>query len=204
MNILLVDDHAIVRDGLRRLLAAFTPGTIHEASGGREAVAIVRSRPLDLVVLDLNLPELGGLELLKRIVQAGQAPVLVFSMHSEPLYVTRAIDAGAHGYVSKNASPDELITAVRRVGAGGRYIEQELAQALALQAASPPLSIDQLSTRDLELLRLLARGKSLSEIASALGIGYKTVANTLSLVKGKLGVSGTAELVRISLEAGLT
>ena len=204
MNILLVDDHAIVRDGLRRLLAALTPGAIHEASGGREAMAIVRGQPLDLVVLDLNLPELGGLELLQRIVQAGRAPVLVFSMHSEPLYVTRAINAGAHGYVSKNASPDELITAVRRVAAGGRYIEQELAQALALQAASPPLSIDQLSTRDLEILRLLAGGKSLSEISGALGIGYKTVANTLSLVKGKLGVSGTAELVRLSLEAGLT
>jgi two-component system invasion response regulator UvrY len=204
MNILLVDDHAIVRDGLRRLLSTLGAGVIHEAAGGREAVAIARARPLDLIVLDLNLPELGGLELLQRLLQTGAAPILVFSMHAEPLYVVRAMDAGAHGYVSKNAAPDELLTAVRRVASGGRYIESELAQALALQAASPPLSIDQLSSRDLEILRLLARGKSLSQIASALGIGYKTVANTLSLIKGKLGVGGTADLVRVALEAGLT
>jgi DNA-binding NarL/FixJ family response regulator len=204
MNILLVDDHAIVRDGLRRLLSTLGAGVIHEAAGGREAVAIARSRPLDLIVLDLNLPELGGLELLQRLLQTQAAPILVFSMHAEPLYVMRAMDAGAQGYVSKNAAPDELLTAVRRVASGGRYIESELAQALALQAASPPLSIDQLSSRDLEILRLLARGKSLSQIASALGIGYKTVANTLSLIKGKLGVGGTADLVRVALEAGLT
>jgi DNA-binding NarL/FixJ family response regulator len=203
MNVLIVDDHAIVRDGLRRLLASVPSGTIHEAAAGREAVALARTVPLDLIVLDLNLPELGGLELLGRLVQVDRAPVLVFSMHSEPIYVTRAMDAGASGYVSKNASPEELLNAVRRVAAGGRYIENELAQAVALQAASPPVSIDRLSARDLEILRLLARGKSLGDISEALGIGYKTVANTLSLIKGKLGVNSTAELVRLTLEAGL-
>jgi two-component system invasion response regulator UvrY len=204
MNILLVDDHTIVRDGLRRLLATLPVGEIYEAASGREAVAIARSKALDLIVLDLNLPELGGLELLGRLIQIGSAPVLVLSMHAEPLYVARAMDAGAQGYVSKNASPDELLTAVRRVAGGGKYVENELAQALALQAATPAQSLDRLSTRDLEILRLLAGGKSLSEIADALGLGYKTIANTLSLIKSKLGVARTSDLVRLALEAGLS
>ena len=204
MNILLVDDHAIVRDGLRRLLASLPVETIHEAATGREAVAVARSKPLDLIVLDLNLPELGGLELLGRLIQIGAAPVLVLSMHAEPLYVARAMDAGAQGYVSKNASPDELLTAVRRVAGGGRYVEGELAQALAQQGPGPAQSLDRLSARDLEILRLLAAGKSLSEIADALGLGYKTIANTLSLIKSKLGVARTSDLVRLALEAGIT
>ncbi|HWE45864.1 MAG TPA: response regulator transcription factor [Caulobacteraceae bacterium] len=203
MNILLVDDHAIVRDGLRRLLASLPVETIHEAATGREAVAIARAKPLDLIVLDLNLPELGGIELLGRLIQAGSAPVLVLSMHAEPLYVARAMDAGAQGYVSKNASPDELLTAVRRVAGGGRYVEAELAQALAQQGPGPAQSLDRLSARDLEILRLLAAGKSLSEIADALGLGYKTIANTLSQIKSKLGVARTSDLVRLTLEAGI-
>jgi DNA-binding NarL/FixJ family response regulator len=203
MNILLVDDHAIVRDGLRRLLGGVVGGVIHEASAGREAVGIALKQKLDLIVLDLNLPELGGLELLERLIQIGAAPVLVFSMHAEPLYVKRALAAGAHGYVSKNAAPDEVVAAVRRIAAGGRYVEAELAQALALQAAAPSATVAQLSARDLEILRLLAGGKSLGEIADALGIGYKTVANTLSMMKAKIGVRGTAELVRVALEAEL-
>ena len=203
MNILLVDDHAIVRDGLRRLLASAVGATIHEAGGGREAVGVALSQKLDLIVLDLNLPELGGLELLQRLIQIDAAPVLVLSMHAEPLYVTRAMAAGAHGYLSKNASPDEVVAAVRRIAAGGRYVEADLAQALALQPLAPPHAVDQLSARDLEILRLLAGGKSLGEIAEALGIGYKTVANTLSMMKAKIGARGTAELVRVALEADL-
>jgi DNA-binding NarL/FixJ family response regulator len=204
MNILLVDDHTIVRDGLKRLLATLPIEAIHEAATGREAVAIAKAEPLDLIVLDLNLPELGGLELLGRLIQIGAAPVLVLSMHAEPLYVARAMEAGAQGYVSKNASPDELLAAVRRVAAGGRYVEGELAQALAQQGADPGQSLDRLSARDLEILRLLAAGKSLSEIAEALGLGYKTIANTLSLIKSKLGVARTSDLVRLALEAGIT
>jgi DNA-binding NarL/FixJ family response regulator len=204
VNILLVDDHAIVRAGLRRLIATVSDGEIHEAADGREAVALARARRLDLIVLDLNLPELGGLELLRRLLQVQTAPVLVLSMHAEPLYVVRALEAGARGYVSKNASPDELLTAVRRVAAGGRYVEGELAQALALQPDPVAPSLDRLSARDLEILRLLAAGRSLSEIADALGLGYKTVANTCTQIKAKLGVARTADLVRLALQAGVS
>jgi len=108
MNILLVDDHAIVRDGLKRLLEAATEAVLFEAVDGQEALAQVAARRIDLVILDLNLPGLGGLELLRRLIETGKVKVLVLSMHAEPLYAARALDAGAAGYVSKNASPDEL------------------------------------------------------------------------------------------------
>jgi DNA-binding NarL/FixJ family response regulator len=203
MKVLLVDDHAIVRDGLKRLLASTTASTVLEASDGREALAILRREAVDLVILDLNLPGLGGIELLKRIVQAGGARVLVFSMHAEPLYVTRALEAGAAGYVSKNIAPEELVAAVQRVGAGGRYVEQEIAQQLALGTGATQQGVGQLTARELEILRLLGHGRSLAEIASALGVGYKTVANTLSLMKAKLGVARTADLVRMAVETGM-
>ena len=201
MNILLVDDHAIVRDGLKRLLATRFPDPMLEAADGREALAVLRRQPVDLVILDLNLPGLGGVELLRRIVQTSGARVLVFSMHAEPLYVTRALEAGAAGYISKNIAPDELLTAVQRVSSGGRYIEQEIAQSLALGGAP---SIGQLTGRELEIMRLLGQGRSLAEIADAVGVGYKTVANTLTQMKAKLGVARTADLVRMAVEAGVS
>ncbi|WP_241127634.1 response regulator [Novosphingobium terrae] len=203
MRILLVDDHAVVRAGLRRMLAIISQDEIFEAETGREGLAIARAQNLDLIIVDLNLPQLGGVELVARLRQISVTPILVLSMHAEPLYVTRALNAGAQGYVSKNASPDEMLTAIRKVGAGGRYIEHELAQALALQTATPASSLAQLAPRDLEILRQLAAGKSLSEIADLLGLGYKTIANNCSLIKTKLGVARTADLLRLALEAGL-
>lgn len=204
MNILIVDDHAIVRAGLRRLLKGLFEGEVLEAATGREALALARGRSLDLVLLDMNLPELGGLELLSRLATvAPNLPVLVLSMHAEPLYVTRAMEAGARGYVSKNIAPDELVTAIKQVGAGGRYVEGELAQSLVLNPSPGIEPLEQLTPRDLEIVRLLARGRSLSEIADALGLGYKTIANTCTQIKAKLGVNRTADLVRVALEAGI-
>jgi DNA-binding NarL/FixJ family response regulator len=205
MKILLVDDHAIVRSGLRRLLATLAHAEIIEASNGRDALALARTERPDLVMLDLNLPGLGGIELIRRLAQDDKAPrVLVLSMHAEPLYTVRALEAGATGYLSKNVSPEELLRAVGRVAAGGRYVEGEIAQAMAVQVASAGQPLDRLSTRDLEIMRLLADGRSLAEIAEALGIGYKTVANTLSQIKAKLGVSRTADLVRVAVESGVS
>lgn len=175
-----------------------------EAETGREALALARSRQLDLVLLDMNLPELGRLELLSRLAMVAPGlPVLVLSMHAEPLYVTRALEAGAQGYVSKNVAPDELVTAIKQVAAGGRYVEGELAQALVTNRIPAIENLEQLSPRHLEIIRLLARGRSLSEIADALGLGYKTIANTCSQIKAKLGVNRTADLVRLALEAGI-
>jgi two-component system, NarL family, invasion response regulator UvrY len=204
MRILLVEDHAIVRDGLKRLLGGLAEAQVAEAADGRQALAIARAEAIDLIVLDLNLPGLGGLELLRRLQGLSEAKILVLSMHAEPLYAARALDAGAAGYVSKNASPDELIAAVQRVAAGGRYVEGEIAQALALQGAALGAPIGQLSAREMEIMRLLAGGASLAEIAEALGVGYKTVANTASQMKVKLGVARTADLVRLAIETGVS
>ncbi len=205
MKILIVDDHAIVRDGLRRMLATVQQVEVVEAATGRDALALARLERPDLVILDLNLPGLGGLELISRLLLDDRARrILVLSMHAEPLYAARALDAGATGYLSKNASPDELLEAVRKVAAGGRYVEADIAQAIAVRGADAGEPIGRLSTRDLEILRLLAAGKSLAEIADALGVGYKTVANTCTQIKTKLGLSRTADLVRFSVEMGVS
>jgi DNA-binding NarL/FixJ family response regulator len=137
------------------------------------------------------------------MIGAGTGPVLVLSMHAEPLYARRALEAGAAGYVTKNASPDELLAAVRKVTAGGRYVEAALAQALAVQGGAGSEGLGALSAREIEIMRLLAKGASLAEIAAAVGVGYKTVANSCSLIKSKLGVSRTADLVRLAIETGV-
>ena len=204
MRILLVDDHALVRAGLKRLLATIWSGEIAEAANGRDALAKLKEARPDLVILDLNLPALGGLELLRRMIQAGAGPILVLSMHAEPLYARRALEAGAAGYVTKNASPDELLAAVRKVTAGGRYVEAELAQALAVQSLGATQEFDNLTAREIEIMRQLAKGASLAEIATAVGVGYKTVANSCSQIKSKLGVSRTADLVRLAIETGVS
>lgn len=202
MKILVVDDHAIVRDGLTRLLESDDDHQVVQATDGRQALGLSRTLRPDLIILDLNLPGLGGLELLRRLVQSGAGKILVLSMHAEPLYARRALEAGAAGYVSKNAAPDELLAAVRRVAGGRRYVEAEIAQALALGAT--PEAVDALNLRELEIMRLLAGGASLAEIAAALGVGYKTIANTLSLIKSKLGVARTADLVRLAIDTGIS
>jgi DNA-binding NarL/FixJ family response regulator len=203
MKALLIDDHAIVRSGLRRLFAALPQWDILEAANGRDALGLVQAERPDLVVLDLNLPGIGGFELLRRILaEHAAARVLVLSMHTETRYASRAIQAGARGYISKNAAPAELLKALRVVGEGGRYIETEIARDMALQTATAGDPRAALTERDLEIVRLLGAGRSLSEIAGALGIGYKTVANSCTQIKAKLGVSRTAELIRLGAVAG--
>jgi DNA-binding NarL/FixJ family response regulator len=205
MRILVVDDHAIVRSGIRRLLASRPGLDLHEAASGEEALEQVRAGAFRLLILDLNLPGLGGLELLRRLRKAApRLPVLVFSLHTEAIYATRAMEAGARGYVSKNAAPEEFLAAVDCVLAGGTAIERDIAGEIATLENSDNAYLRPLTQRDLEILRLLAAGNNLGDIAAALGIAYKTVANNLSRIKEKLGVSHTAELIRIAIGRGLT
>lgn len=201
MKILLVDDHAIVRAGLRRLLTVVAAAEICEASNGAECMAALKNGTFNLVILDLNLPELGGVELIGRIRRISATPILVLTMHAQALYVNRSLEAGAQGYLSKNASAEELLNAIKRVGSGGHYIEHEIAQALVLQPLRPDET--HLAPRDLEILRHLAAGRSLREIASALGVGYKTVANNCSMLKAKLGLTRTGDLVRVAIDKGM-
>jgi DNA-binding NarL/FixJ family response regulator len=161
----------------------------------------VQSRRPDLIILDLNLPDIGGLDVLARLSREDcSVPVLVLTMHGEPIYAVRALEAGAKGYLSKGAAPDELMAAIRTVARGGRYVENAVAQAIVLKGAEASRPLDALSARDLEVLRLLAGGHRLADIAARLQLAYKTVANIVTGIKHKLGVSTTLDLVRLAVE----
>ena len=205
MKILIVDDHPIVRSGIRRLLAAEPGIEVREAASGREALSVFREQQPTLVILDLNLPGIGGLEVLAHLKAIHpDARVLVLSMHDDDTHITRALRAGAAGYVTKNAPPDELLEAIARVAAGHTYIEREIAEGLVFASIrESPDPLKDLSSRDLEILRQLAQGRTLSQIADTVGIGYKTAANNCSRIKARLGVTSTADLVRIAIRHGL-
>jgi two-component system, NarL family, invasion response regulator UvrY len=205
MKILIVDDHPIVRAGLRRLLAAERDAEVLEAATGKEALTLVSEQHPALVILDLNLPGIGGLDVIKRLKAADPSlRILVLSMHDDHIHVTRALQAGASGYVSKNAPPEELVAAIRRVAAGHTYLEREIAENLVftrLQMPSDPLK--DLSARDLEILRLLARGCTLPQIAEIVGISYKTAANNCTQLKMKLGATSTGDLIHLAIQCGV-
>jgi len=205
MKVLIVEDHPIVRNGLRRLLAAEGEVEIREAANGKEALSVFREQRPGLVILDLNLPGIGGLEVIARLKIADpNARVLVLSMHDDEIHVTRALQVGAAGYVSKNAPPDEILEAIRRVAAGHTYLEHEIAEELAFSSVRTSWHpLKDLSSRDLEVLRLLAKGCTLPQIADTVGISYKTAANNCSQIKAKLGATTTADLVRLAMQSGL-
>jgi DNA-binding NarL/FixJ family response regulator len=205
VKILIVDDHPIVRSGVRRLLAAEPEIEVCEAASGREALSVFREQQPTLVILDLNLPGIGGLEVLARLKAVDpDARVLVLSMHDDETHITRALRAGAAGYLTKNAPPEELLEAIGRIAAGLPYIEREIAEGLVFASIRvSPDPLKDLSSRDLEILRQLAQGRTLSQIADTLGIGYKTAANNCSRIKARLGVTSTADLVRIAIRTGL-
>jgi two-component system, NarL family, invasion response regulator UvrY len=201
MRILIIDDHVVVREGVRRLLAALPDTEVFEASSAREALSLYRSKAPDILLLDLNLPNSSGFELLRRLLlENRQVKVVVLSMHAEPIYVSRTLNAGARGYVSKMASADELIAAVREVAAGGRYVEREIAAQLVVSQYGGANPLEKLTTREIDIVRLLGEGKNFAAIAAALGITYKTVANACSIIKGKLGVERTSDLIRLTYQ----
>jgi two-component system, NarL family, invasion response regulator UvrY len=205
VKILIVDDHPIVRAGLRRLLASEAGWEICEATDGKTALSAFCEQRSDVVVLDLNLPGVGGIEVISRLKAADpRAHVLILSMHDDPMHVTHALRAGAAGYVSKRASPDELLAAIRRVAVGQTYVEHEIAEELVFSnVRETPHPLTGLTSRDLEILRLLAEGKALPQIADTLGISYKTAANSSSHLKVKLGATNTADLIRIAIRSRL-
>lgn len=209
MKLLVVDDHAIVREGLRRLLApeggkpALPDLTIAEASSAQQAAELQRAERFDIVLLDLNLPGGSGLELLRRLrAMDPGVRVLVLSMYAEALYVARALGAGARGYVSKAAGAAELLAAIQKVAAGGEYVERDLAAQLLTLRGRGEDPLQRLSAREADIMRQLGEGKSLAAIAAALGVTYKTVANSVSVIKTKLGAERVADLIRIAIEMG--
>jgi DNA-binding NarL/FixJ family response regulator len=202
MKYLLVDDHPIVRSGLRRLMQGLGEIEVVEADNGRDAFQLFLAERPDVALIDVNLPGMGGFQLLRRLLaETPHLKVLMFSMHAEQLYASQALAAGALGYVSKTASPEEILQAIRGVAEGSGYVERRLAQEMAQRRLSARAEdgLPALKGRELEWLRLAGEGQALADMADAMGVSYKTAANSLSLLKAKLGVSSTAELVRIAL-----
>jgi DNA-binding NarL/FixJ family response regulator len=206
MRILIVDDHPIVASGCRTVLADEPDVVVLEAVDAESAEqAFIADHP-DICVIDINLPTVSGFELARRLLaHDAAARIIMFSMNDDPVFVARAIETGAKGYVSKTGDPQDLVEAIREVGKGGVYLPLALAQSIAFAGpavARSPLA--KLNAREMEILRLLSAGKSLSEIAWLVHSPYKTVANTSSIIRQKLGVRTSAELVRLAIESGVS
>lgn len=204
--IMLVDDHAVVREGYRAVLQK-QPGlrVVAEAADGAEAYRLFKSSAPDLVIMDLSMPGIGGIEAIRRIRQWDKrARILVFTMHQNTAFAVQAIRAGARGYVTKTSPPETLVHAVMDVLAGKIAISPDIDHELALsRIAGEASAADVLSTREFEVLRLLLAENSTEEIAETLHVSPKTVANLHSLIKDKLGVGSDIELVRLALRQGL-
>jgi len=202
IRVLLADDHALVREGLRRLLEASADIVVAgEAASGDEALARVRAEDYDVAVLDMSMPGLAGIELIKRVKAEKPAlRVLVLSMHDERQFAARALKAGASGYLTKDSAAAQLVAAIRKIAAGGVHISENAAASLVAGVAGDGPPHTRLSDREFQVFRLLATGKSPTEIANELHLSVKTVSTHKARVLEKLGVSGTAQLVRYALE----
>jgi two-component system, NarL family, invasion response regulator UvrY len=205
MRVLIVDDHPIVASGCRTVLADEPDVVLLEAPDAETAERVFAAESPDICLIDINLPTVSGFELARRVLQQdGGARIIMFSMNDDPVFVARAIEIGAKGFVSKTGDPQDLIEAIREVGKGGVYLPAAMARSMAFAGstvARNPLS--RLNSREMEILRLLSAGKSLSEIAWLVHSSYKTVANTSSIIRQKLGVRTSAELVRLAIESGV-
>jgi DNA-binding NarL/FixJ family response regulator len=206
-RILIVEDHPIYRRGIKELLTEeLDKVRIREAGNGDEALDLVRTEPWDTVVLDISLPGKNGAELLQELKKLRPTlPVLVLSMHPEEQYAVRMFKAGADGYLRKSASPTEVVSAVKKVLAGGTYVTDSVAEQLALSIKStvPKLSHETLSDRESQVFRLLVSGKGLTEIAQGLDLTVTTISTYRSRILEKLHMTNNAELVRYAIKHGL-
>jgi two-component system, NarL family, invasion response regulator UvrY len=207
LEILVVDDHAVVREGLKRILQECDDCAVTaEAESVEGALSWLRRRSFDLVLLDISLPQRTGLDLLKTIKrERPKLPVLILSAYREDHYAVRALKDGADGYLNKESAPQLLITAIRKVASGGRFLTPALAERIALEVGlreDKPLH-ETLSDREFEILRLIARGSSLKDIADQLHISPKTVTTYRARIMEKTGLATNAELTRYMLENGL-
>jgi DNA-binding NarL/FixJ family response regulator len=202
IRVLIADDHKIVRDGLKRILAGTTDVQVSaEAASGEEALAAVKAQDFDVVMLDMSMPGLSGLDLIKRLrIEKPKLRILVLSMHGEQQYAARVLKAGASGYLNKDSAAELLLTAIRKIAAGGMHIPE--AAAAGLLSGDKPAH-EALSDREFEVLRLLVGGLGPTEIADRLHLSVKTVSTHKTRILEKLNLGSTAELVRYALEQKL-
>lgn len=207
IKVLLVDDHAVVRAGFRLLLAsAEAIEVIAEAERGEAACQLYLEKQPDVMVLDLSMPGIGGLETIRRVCNRNSnAKILVFSVHDEAVYVRRAMNAGAKGYITKSTAPGILALAIQKIAAGGVYIEDGLIHDAPVQLDQSEYRaiIDTLTPREFDIFLLLAKGLTIHKIADELCLSYKTVANYGTQIKTKLNVSTVAELAHIAIVLAL-
>jgi two-component system, NarL family, invasion response regulator UvrY len=205
---LIVDDHPIVRRGIRDLLLDDgTYATIAEVGTGAEALSAVRREPWDLLILDLALPDKHGLEVLKEVkLLRPKLPVLMLSLYPEREFALRALKAGASGYLTKDQAPSDLLVALKEIVAGRRYMTGSLANQLAsyLDSGQPAAPHELLSDREMEVLRLLGQGKTVSSIANEIALSVKTISTYRTRVLNKLEFRTTAELIHYAIEHHLT
>lgn len=207
IKVLLVDDHAVVRAGFRMLLSTSPDiDVIGEADCGEQALQLYHSSKPDVIVLDLSMPGIGGLETIRRLIQRDEhINILVFSVHDEQVYVNRALDAGARGYITKSSAPETLTTAIISIQQGQTYIEQGLLKETSHLPSNHDIQkiIQTLSPREFDIFRLLAQGLTAHKIADELCLGYKTVANYVTQIKKKLQVTSIAELTHVAIMLGI-
>lgn len=205
IRVLLADDHSIVRAGLRRILEEGGDiEVVAEAADGQEALRLAEESRPDVAVIDISMPGLDGLEVISQLkLKQPNLPVLILTVHEEDQYVIRAIKAGAKGYLTKRSAPELLVTAIRRLYAGGRYLTDAAAEALARRLsrhAEAPSLLDTLSTREIQVLRHLALGKTVREIAEAYHLSIRTVGTYRHRLLKKLNLRNNAELSRFAIQ----
>ncbi|MCL7943320.1 response regulator transcription factor [Marinobacter sp. ATCH36] len=206
MKLIIVDDHRVVRRGISSLLRSMMPGLeIVEVETGQAAINAWGEHRPDLMLLDMGLPDISGLEVARRIRQRWRgAGILFFTMHDELPMVRQALDVGGLGFVSKSCAPEELMEAVKRVASGQPYIEHPIATRLAMnQERAADHRLKDMTQREMEVLLMYARGESVPAIAERLCVSNKTVSNHLAILKSKLEVSSSVELIHLAVDAGL-
>jgi DNA-binding NarL/FixJ family response regulator len=205
IRVLLVDDHAVVREGYKRLLERDRNiVVIGEAGGSQDAYRLFTEQQPDVVVMDISLPGMSGIEIMRRmLMRTPEAKVLIFSMHEDEVFASRALQAGARGYITKSSAPEVLVEAVQALAQGQLYIDRSTTQKLAVQRRGYENALKLLSAREFEIFRLLAIGQTIAQISETLNLSWKTVANYQSIVKHKLGVQSAVQMAWIAISHGL-
>ncbi len=207
IHVLIADDHAIVRQGLRLILSETDDLVVAgEAEDGADAMILARQQPWDVFLLDVTMPNRDGIDTLKQLKKEfPRSPVLILSMHPEEQFAVRALKAGASGYLNKQSAPEQLVTAIRQVATGKKYVSaavaQQLANAISDDSDKPPH--ERITDREYQVLSLIASGKTLTQVAETLNLGVATVSTYRARLLEKMGLRSTAELIRYGLENGL-